>query len=183
MLMNVSSLTSFRKPTGPYASWLLPPLAGLVLAATAYLLLPMMGVHGLKTGLGIKGVAVLCGLLIGGVAYVAYLFFITARPQWLVGFILLAWPLVDAVNFLLLGYGINIHLRPLLLVTLALPMLCLGLPSLPALLWRVPYLKYYAVFFLWVLLYFLFNNTHAIDPTLAGESVWSEGSSSAFAIC
>ena len=39
-----------------------------------------------------------------------------------------------------------------------------------------PHFKYMAVFWAWLLLYFVFNNANAADPRWMSENIWSEGS-------
>lgn len=169
-------------PAAGPADRLLPPsrfrplLAGLALAGLLYVLLPLLGIQWFAHALGLKQMVILAGLVMAAAAYFVYLGMVIRRPHWLVAFILIAWCPVAAINNGLLNQGVNIHLRPLLLLSVGLPALWISLPRIPALLRKIPYLKYYSLFFLWVVLYFLLYNAQAVDPAFAGESVWSEGS-------
>lgn len=153
------------------------PWLGLLIPLAGYLLLPALGINQFVETFGIKRVILMFGAIIGGIVYWYYLKLILARPQLLVAFIALAWPLVAFFNSLLLEIGINIHLRPLLILAIALPSLWLSVKHYKLLLSTVPWIKYYLLFFGWLVLYFTFYNTNAVDPRLSGgEEALSEGS-------
>jgi hypothetical protein len=159
------------------AHWLLLPALGLLLPLCFYVLLPQVGVHAFANALDFRKLMMLFGAIIGGMSYLVYFRFIIVRPQLLVAFMALAWPLVDYLNGQLLSAGVNVHLRPLLLLSLAFPALWVSIRH-ARLLWReLPWLKYYLVFFGWLMLYVVFNNANAVDPRMSGgEGALGEGS-------
>lgn len=179
--VSTAYLKQLSPPTGKAQPSAALPVAGallgLLLPLLVYWLLPEIGVTTLAESLGIKRVILLCGALIGGVLYWHYLKFVLSRPQLPTAFILLAWPLVAFCNAGLLSVGLNIHLRPLLILSLALPSLWISIQHGKMLLRTVPWLKYYLLFFGWLVLYFAFFNANAVDPRLSGgEEAMSEGS-------
>jgi O-antigen ligase len=153
------------------------PLLGLLLPLLGYVVLPALGINGFTEAFGFKRILLLCGAAIGSVLYWHYLKLVLVRPQVLVAFILVAWPPVAFFNMGLLAAGINIHLRPLLILSIALPCLWLGIKYFRQLTQTIPWFKYYALFFGWLVLYFVFYNANAVDPRLSGgEEAMSEGS-------
>lgn len=155
----------------------MPALIGLVFALAAYVVLPALGINIFTEALGIKQLTGLVVAPIFGVFYWQYLKWILPRPQILLAFIVLAWPMVAFLNAGLLDLGLNIHLRPLLILALAVPSLWLTLKQGSSLWSVIPWFKYYLVFFVWLLLYFVFFNANAVDPRLSGgEEAMSEGS-------
>lgn len=161
----------------PVPLLLLSAMAGILLPLIGYCLLPGLGVTFFAESLGLPRVILLCAGLTGIAFYWRYLQWALPRPQIIVGFILLAWPPVAYFNAELLNVGLNLHLRPLLLLALAVPMVRIAWRNRELLLERVPWLKYYLVFFLWLTLYAVFYNANAVDPRLSGgEEAMSEGS-------
>jgi O-antigen ligase len=164
--------------TGKSFSGLRLLLLGLLLPVLGYWLLPALGIGAFSQLFDFKKSLLLFGGTIGLIGYFYYMRLVMPRPQVLVAFTLLAWPLVDYVNNLLLNQvGLNIHLRPLLFAALAFPSLWISLKNGRLLLRTIPWLKYYLFFFLWMLLYAFIFNGNAVDPRLAGgEESFSEGS-------
>lgn len=151
----------------------------LFIPLLGYGLLPLLGVGGFAQAFDFKKQVLLFGGIVGGVGYFAYLRAIITRPQLLVAFTLLAWPLVDYGNNFLMAAGLNIHLRPLLLISIALPGFWLSLKHGRQLWQVIPWFKYYLCFFLILVIYFIFYNANAMDPTLGGgEDSVLEGSAS-----
>lgn len=152
-------------------------LPALLIPVIGYLGLPMLGIHTFEQLFELKKLLLIAAGLIGGAFWLGWMRAVLPRPQWLVGFILLAWPPVDALNNWMMGaMGVNIHLRPLLLLMIAAPALWLLVRN-ARLLWdTIPWFRYYAAFFLWLTLYFIFNNANATDTRLAGETSFFEGS-------
>ncbi|WP_373531582.1 O-antigen ligase family protein [Vampirovibrio sp.] len=149
---------------------------GLVLPLLIYLVLPVLGVSGLADALGYKRLILLAGAGIGAIVYWQYWRFVIPRPQVLLGFVLLAWPVVAFLNAMLLELGINLRLTPLLLLTLMLPMLWVSAKNYALIFSQLPWLKYYLIFFSWLTLYFIFYNAHATDPQLSGgDNALSDG--------
>lgn len=164
---------SARRWPGPFWGILL----GLLLPVLGYWLLPEMGITAVSELLDIKKLVLLCGAVMGGVAYWVYVRAVLPRPQLPMAFIVLAWPVVAFLNAALLEAGLNIHLRPLLILALALPSLWITLRHYRLLMDTVPWLKYYLLFFGWLVLYSVFYNANAVDPRLSGgEEAMSEGS-------
>lgn len=152
-------------------------LLGLLLPVLGYWLLPELGITAVSELLNVKKLILLCGAIIGGVMYWSYFRFVLPRPQLLMAFIVLAWPLVAFFNAFLMEAGLNIHLRPLLILALAVPSLWITVKHARLLISTLPWLKYYLLFFGWLVLYFLFYNANAVDPRLSGgEEALSEGS-------
>lgn len=150
---------------------------GVILPVLIYLLLPALGVSGFSEALGYKRLILLAGAGIGALAYWQYWRFVIPRPQLLVGFILLAWPMVDFLNAWLLEFGLNLHLRPLLMLAIMLPMLWISGKNYRLVFSNLPWLKYYFAFFSWLTLYFVFYNANATDPRLSGgDNALGEGS-------
>jgi hypothetical protein len=158
--------------------WVLPAaIPGLLLPVLGYVLLPMLGIETFVQMFEFKRLVLLCGAVIGGVLYLYYLRFVLSRPQILLAFIVLAWPLAECISTELLRAGLNIHMRPLLILSVAVPSLWINLRHLPLLNKRLPWLKYYIGFFLWLLLYFVFFNANAVDPRMnGGEEAVAENS-------
>jgi O-antigen ligase len=157
-------------------AWLLTPLA-LLVPVIGYLGLPMLGIHAFGQLFELKKLLLIATGLIGGALWLGWMRAVLPRPQWLVGFILLAWPPVDALNnWVMDAIGLNVHLRPLLLLTIGAPALWLLVKN-ARLLWdAIPWFRWYVAFFLWLTLYFVFNNANAMDTRLAGETSFFEGS-------
>jgi O-antigen ligase len=155
-------------------------LVGILIPIGAYILLPLLGIHTFSQNLGFKKLLLLFGGIIGLVGYLYYLQLVMPRPQLLVGFTIIAWPPVAYLNQILLDQiGINIHFRPLLFLAVSAPSLWVSLKNGGLLLRTIPWLKYYLIFFLWLLLYALFYNANATDHRGGGdESTFSEGSMS-----
>lgn len=142
-----------------------------------YFILPAFGINVFAEALGFKRILLLCAAAIGSVLYWYYLKLVLVRPQVLVAFILMAWPPVAFFNMGLLDAGLNIHLRPLLILSIALPCLWLSVKHFRQLMATIPWFKYYLLFFGWLVLYFVFYNANAVDPRLSGGGeAMSEGS-------
>lgn len=164
----------------PFPSWLLvvlPLVFGVVVPVLMYAVAPAMGITAFQNLFSIKKLLALLALLVGGVVYWWAFSFVIRRPRWLVYFYIIGWPLLEYLNNVLLFYmSINLHLRPILLLSVGAPGGWLLLTHARQLLKGVPYLKYYLVFFAWLLLYFFFNNQQSIDPRLGATNVMAEGS-------
>ena len=123
-----------------------------------------------------KLLLLLFGGVIAGAAYWRYVHFMHRRPQLLVAFMALAWPVVAYGNERLLDVGVNLHLRPLLMLLIGLPCLWTAFRYRRLLLRCTPWMAFYVFFVGWVLLYAVFFNAHAIDPALTnGDGAVSEG--------
>ncbi len=162
-------------PSGKPLALLMAGL-GILLAVLIYLVLPSLGLSALSDSLNYQRLVMLCGAGVGAIAYWQYWRFIIPRPQLLVAFVLLGWPLAALGNMHLLQLGVNIRFTPLLMLLLMLPMLRIIVPHI-GLLWRqLPWLKYYAAFIVWLGIYYLFYNANATDPRLSGgESAMGDG--------
>lgn len=175
--MTTSPSTDWKSalPSGKPLAVLLAGL-GMLLACVIYLVLPALGLSGLSDSLNYQRLVMLCGAGMGVIGYWQYWRFIIPRPQLLVAFVILGWPLAALGNAHLLALGINIRFTPLLMLMLMLPMLRIVVPHL-GLLWRqLPWLKYYAAFIVWLGLYYFFYNANATDPRLSGgESALGDG--------
>jgi len=104
------------------------------------------------------------GVCIGCIAYFTYLRFIFKRPQWLVYFILFAWPLLEYANLCLFTYGgINAHWRLFMIALFVIPAVSVLVMNLKVL-WRsIPSFKYCLLFCAWLMGYFVFYNNHTVD--------------------
>ncbi len=151
-------------------------LLGTLIPLFAYFLLPAVGVTQFESLFSLNKLLKLFILAFGGIGYVGYIIYLYRQPQLLVYFYILAWPVVEFINnVLLFVVGINLHLRPILMLAIGLPGLVLTCKHFGKLR-EVPHFKYYLAFWLWLLFYFLFFNSHAVSPGDEMESVWSEGS-------
>jgi O-antigen ligase len=152
-------------------------LVGLLLVLSPlgiYGILPALGISAVANFLSVQKLMLLVGLLIGGSVYLYYYRYIIRRPQLLLLFITIFWPLVEFSSQLLLGVGINLHARPFVLMGVTFPSLMLVVQYRRALFFQLPWFRYYALFLGWLVLYMVFYNANAVDPRLAG------GTSSAF---
>ena len=168
-------------PTQPAPSRLLGSgwlwMMVILVALAIYFLLPMLGVSALGNMLNLKLMLAMAGLLIGGSVYWAYLRFMLPRPVLALGFIVVAWPLVAYLNGLLMMVGINLHLRILLILALALPTSWVVWQERKVLWQTLPSLKIFLLFMAWITLYTFIYNANAVDPRLqGGEEAMSEGS-------
>ncbi len=171
-----SSASPESRPVG--RTLLMAVLAGLIMPLVCYLLLPLWGVHLFADQLGFGKIIALGGAVIFGVGYLYYIRFVLPRPQLIVAFILIAWPLVDYFNNQLLRQGIiNLHMRPILFFLILVPAIWASFQYGRQLLQTIPWLKYYLLFFLWMTLYLVVFNANAMDTRVTtGESTLSEGS-------
>ncbi len=162
----------------PQGLWIAITVLVLLVPLIGYVLLPRLGINTLGEMLNLKLMVALVGLLVGGAIYWAYLRWALPRPVVLLGFIMLAWPLVDYCNEQLMQLGLNIHLRPLLILGLGLPALWLGLQSFRLLWKQLPGVWIYLLFIGWITLYAFLYNANASDPRLGGgeDAIFSEGS-------
>lgn len=144
-------------------------LAGLLIPLLGYVLLPLMGVSAFSSIFNFNRIILLFGAMIGGVVYLFYFRSVLARPQLLVVFITMGWPIVTYVSILLLTVGINTHLTPLLLMGVAVPAFCIAVKNRQLLLTQAPWFKYYLIFLTWLALYHVFYNARATDPHLSGS--------------
>lgn len=150
---------------------------GLVLPLLLYLALPALGISAFAEALGLKKLLLLAGAGLGALAYWQYWKFIIPRPQLLVSFVMLAWPIVAFCNMQLLILGINLHMTPLLMLGIMFPMLWVAGKDYRQVLSNAPWIKFYLAFFAWLALYFVFYNAKATDPRLSGgENALGEGS-------
>jgi len=165
---------SVPSPQKKFPQWLVIGFLGL--PVLGFLILPQVGVGSFTQLFDLKHLLLLFGGVIGLAVYTRYFKAVMARPQWLVAFILIFWPIVNHLNAQLLMMGPNIHLRPLLIALLAIPGLGMTL-RYKALLWRtMPWLRFYAGFVGWVLLYSIFFNANAADPRFTNGDAFGEGS-------
>jgi len=152
-------------------------IAALLIPVMIYWVLPAIGITSLGEALSFNMVVALMGLLVGGSLYWAYLRVVLPKPVLPLGFIVLAWPIVDHLNGELLSRGLNLHLRPLLILALALPATWMIWQERKTLWRHLPGLKVYVMFMLWLTLYAFVYNANAVDPRLSGgEEAMSEGS-------
>lgn len=157
--------------------WLLLGIVATLMPVIGYILLPSLGIHSFVQLFELKRLYLLVGALFGGGIYIHYFRFVLARPQLLVGFIAIAWPVVDYVSGQLMHLGINLHLRPLILLGIAIPGIIVSLQHAKALWQQFPWMKYYLFFFAWLMFYTIFFNVNARDPYFdGGEGSFAEGS-------
>jgi hypothetical protein len=149
----------------------------LIIPVLIYVILPQFGFNAFAEMLGLKLMLAAGGLFIGGITYWAYLKFVLSRPHLPLFFIVLAWPIVAWLNGLLMDLGLNLHLRPLLILSLAIPAVCM-LWRERQLVWQaLPSFRVYGLFMLWLTLYAFIYNANAVDPRLSGgDEAMSEGS-------
>lgn len=175
MISTTHQLKSIEWP-GKQMGFLLAAL-GIVIPVLLYLVLPLFGISSFAEMLGLKRLILLAGAGIGAIFYWQYWKFIIPRPQLLVGFVMLAWPIVAFLNMQLLILGINLHMTPLLMLGIMFPMIWVAGKDYQQILTNAPWIKYYLAFFGWLALYFIFYNTKATDPRLSGgESAMGDGS-------
>ena len=162
----------------PPQAWIAITILALLVPVVSYVLLPRLGIDTLGEMLSLKLMVALVGLLVGASLYWAYLRWALPRPVVLLGFIVLAWPLVDYSNEQLMQLGLNIHLRPLLILGLGLPAIGLGLQSFRLLWKQLPGVRIYLLFMGWITLYAFCYNVNASDPRLGGgeDAIFSDGS-------
>lgn len=148
-----------------------------IIPVLVYVILPALGISSPGEMLNYKLLLACLALLIGGATYWACLRFVMPRPALPLGFMLLAWPVVAYLNALLLELGVNVHLRPLLMLAVALPAICMAWRDRQTL-WRaLPWMRLYLLFMAWLTLYAVFYNANAVDPRLSGgEEALGEGS-------
>jgi O-antigen ligase len=174
--INVGTAATTPAPQStPMLRWLL--VLVFLIPVIGYIILPLFGIHKLDETIGLNKSLALALAPIGLAFVLKYMQIVLPRPQMIAGFILLAWPPVDAINTLLMREGVNLHLRPLLFLFIAAPACWMFFKHARILFKTVPWLKYYAAFFAWVTLYFIFNNANAMDPHLnGGDESFFEGS-------
>lgn len=149
----------------------------LLLPVFIYMILPALGFKSLGEALNLKMLIALVGLLVGGSLYWGYLRFVMPRPALPLAFIVVAWPIVDYLNVQMLTFGLNFHLRPLLILALAIPAIGMAWQERRTLWQNLPGLKVYVLFMAWITLYALVYNANAVDPRLSGGSeAMGEGS-------
>jgi hypothetical protein len=167
---------------GSFQRFLKQPLGlffiALLIPIFIYGVFPVIGIKSFANLLEFKKIALLCCAIIGGVGYLYYLRFVLPRPQILVAFMLLLWPIVDYVCNQAMAV-INLHERPLLLLTIAIPGICLLWKYRVMLMREMPWYRYYLFFFLWLFLYFALFNANATDTRNASEESFLDGSLSA----
>jgi O-antigen ligase len=150
---------------------------GLLLSLLTYLVLPWLGIRLFANLLSFNNVVSLITLLAGGTAYICYYQYVSRRPETLMYFVVVAWPIVEYANMYLLNIlGINLHLRPLLILILVVPGILYGIQNSKVLWSSIPHLKYYLGFWIVMLIYNFFFNSHAVDPRFGQDNVMSEGS-------
>ncbi|MBK8190615.1 MAG: O-antigen ligase family protein [Vampirovibrionales bacterium] len=178
--MHASSLTdTLRSAWRRHGYWAVPVALGLLLPALIFGLLPLLGVETLARLLRFPRFFLLMGGVVGLVGYISYFRAIQQRPHWLAFFIVMGWGLLEYGNNLLLGMGVNIRYSPLIMVIFVLPALVI-IWRHRLTLWRhTPHFRFYLFFFVWLLTYYFFYNSHATDPQMmAGEGggLLSDGS-------
>jgi O-antigen ligase len=158
------------RPTG----WF---LLSLLIPVFIYCLLPLVGISSFASLFEFKKLMLLCLAVMGGIGYMFYLRFVLPRPQILVVFMLLLWPIVDffALQAALLA-NLNLHERPLLLLGLGVPGIYTLWKNRKLLMTQMPWYKHYLIFFLWLLAYFIFFNANATDTRYVKEESFLEGS-------
>lgn len=159
----------------PYRSLTILAILACLFPIVACVALPALGIGAFRQLFEFKRLLLLFGAMIGGVFYIRYFQFIQGRPQLLVAFIALAWPIVEYVSGLLLQVGVNLHLRPLLLLAIALPSVCICIRHRELLTKNAPWMKYYLFFLIWIVFYYLFFHARAAESV---EGALGEGSSS-----
>jgi hypothetical protein len=141
----------------------------------ACIVLPAIGIGAFQQFFQLNRLLLLFGGLIGSAFYIHYFRFVQSRPQLLVAFIVLAWPVVAYISGQLLRSGINLHLRPLLLIGIAAPCIWLSIRHWELLRQNAPWMKYYLFFLCWMFLYSIFFNVKTVDSSLSGDEA-GEGS-------
>ncbi len=172
-----------EKPAGEilfrHGFWLVPLLAATVLSLLVYGVFPAIGLDRAASLLNPLNIFVLVFLVVAGVGYTAYFRYVLREPKWLALFLVAGWALANGVNEWLLGLGLNLRFRPLIMLVLGIPALAL-MASHRQVLWRLPHFRFYLLFILWLGLYFVFFNAWATDPQLYREGTVSEGSTGIF---
>ena len=170
-------MTGLRRTLFNQAFWWLPLLLGILLPVMIYGVMPQLGVATLAEMLTLKKIILLGILAVGGFVYVYYLRFVSQQPHWLVFFILVGWAIVYYLNALLMEVGINVRIRPLLILALGFPALGLMWRYRVPLWQQAPHFKWYLLFFGWLVLYFFIYNSNAQDPRfMTNGSLISGGS-------
>jgi O-antigen ligase len=158
--------------------WIFALYFGLLVPLVGYGILPWLGLEQFDEVFSLNHFLVLILLASGMVLYALYLAYVFQRPTLFLYFFMVVWPLVECGNELLLTeMGINLHLRPLLILFLGVPAVWYTLRHWLDLHLAIPHFKYFMAFCAWVLLYFLFNNSHATnllgvrESALFGDSI------------
>lgn len=146
------------KPAAAGNWWALPLLLGLGISVFSYLILPSYGVYSLAYSLSLKKMFALVVAVIAGYFYWQYLRVVFTRPHWLVFYMAVFWPFVNYMNLELLAYGVNLHMRPLLLMVLGVPCAWYLVQDVKQLFRQLPHFKYYVLFMLRIVVYFVGYN-------------------------
>jgi len=155
-----------------------PFIVGALIALLLYGLFPLLGLGVFGRVLSIQRCIQLFGLFVGGTGYVYYLRYILPRPQHMLFFYAIFWPVAEYANDWLMRFGgVNLHMRMLLLLVLAVPALLQMVRFGKTMLLCFPHFKYYAGFLGLLFLYYLFFNAHAMDAKLASAAVESTDNS------
>lgn len=170
--------TFFRGLNLPYSGfWLILLSIGLLLPLLGYGLMPALGFSLFSGIFSPLNIALVVLLVAGGMGYIAYYRFVEMYPHVLLYFMAIFWPLAEFGNqFLLEHVGLNLHLRLILMLLLAIPAFTFGLRQFRFLCQTVPQFKLMLAFWGILVTYFLFYNSHAVDPRWNSGNVWSEGS-------
>lgn len=138
-------------------------LTGLVTAFLAYVLLPQAGIDTFKHLLGLKKLLAIALLPVLASGYLLYWQQIQKHPILLIMFMAIFWMPLSFLNEQLLIQGINLHLRALLIATIALPSLWILLNHGRIVIKQLPFFKWLVFFFMALTLYFIFNNASNIS--------------------
>lgn len=153
----------------------------LLVPLCVYGVLPALGFSKLASFLDLKKLVL---LFLAGVSVTVYLYYyqyLIKRPQILLIFMMAVWSLVEFLSELLLGVGLNLHLRPLLMMGIALPSAVWLLKYRKSTFRELPWFRYYAFFIGWLILYAVFYNANAADPSLSGGEASVLKTSASFA--
>lgn len=137
-------------------------VVGLLSSVSAYVALPMAGIEVFQNQLGLKKLLALALLPVLIAGYLLYWQKVQKSPIILSAFMAIFWMPVSFFNEQLLGIGINLHLRALLMVAIVLPALWVVLKHVVSLLKDIPYFKWMTLFMVVLSGYFVFNNASQI---------------------
>ncbi len=172
----MSAVQSLKYSLQQPVLWAALFLAIITCPILAYMVLPAMGITTPAHLLSLPHLALGMGLIIAGFGYFCFFQYVTRHPVVLVYFYLLVWPVLNWVELTLSqNFGLNLHLRPILLLMIAAPLIRQMLVNRRFFGRIIPHFKYYAIFWVILVSYFFLFNQHAHDPQLGGQGILSEG--------
>lgn len=135
-------------------------LVTLLAAVVIYIVLPLLGVPGLKSLFLPQNLWLLAGVSMFVAFYTFYWEWIVRKKELLFGICIVGFPVINYISVCLSTTGISLPVRVLTVPFILFPSLMFTVSLFPVLYKRFPFFKFFLAFLIWITFYYFFYNVN-----------------------